>query len=72
MFNAFNTQSIDALPLVVNYAIRFPAELRQNTTVANGFFNNWATNLKLGSDFTIGPRNKDDNDGGEPPGYIHV
>lgn len=40
-------------------------------TVA-GFSNNWATNLKLGSEFVVGPRNKEDNDGGEPPGYISV
>lgn len=63
-------QSIDALPFVINYALRFPAELRQNTTSANAFFTNWATNRKLGNDFAIGPRNKEDNDGGEPPGYI--
>lgn len=40
--------------------------------MVNGFFSNWATNLKLGSSFVIGPRNKEDNDGGEPPGYIPV
>lgn len=58
--------------MVINYALRFPAELRQGGVVVNGFFDNWATNFKLGSDFVIGPRNEDRDDGGEPPGYIPV
>lgn len=68
-------QSLTDLPDVVNYAIRFPAELRSNDTDAlnfAGFFFNWATNFRLSSEFSIGPRNKDDNDGGNPPGYIPV
>ncbi|KAJ6635436.1 Phospholipid-transporting ATPase ABCA3 [Pseudolycoriella hygida] len=63
-------QSIVTLPNVINYAIRFPAELRRNQVVANAFFENWATDYKLGSDFSIGPRNRYEDDGGEPPGYI--
>lgn len=65
-------QAIDTLPIVINYALRFPAELRRNVTAANGFFQNWQTDFKLGDSFAIGPRHKEDNDGGEPPGYIPV
>lgn len=68
----FVHQFIDTLPNIINYALRFPAELRKNETVDNGFFDNWATNLKIGGNFGDGPRKKEDNDGGEPPGYIPV
>jgi hypothetical protein len=37
-----------------------------------GLFFNWATRLKISDGFSVGPRNKDDNDGGSPPGYIPV
>lgn len=61
------------LPLVINYALRFPAEMRTRDEGTTGAFtNNWVTSYKLGSDFSIGPRNKNDSDGGTPPGYIPV
>jgi hypothetical protein len=37
-----------------------------------GFFFNWGTNRKLSDEFSQGPRNKEDDDGGNPPGYIPV
>lgn len=66
----FLCQAIVTLPTVINYALRFPAELRPNGSI--GSSESWATNFKLGNSFDIGPRNKEDNDGGEPPGYIKV
>lgn len=68
-------QDISELPNTIDYAIRFPAELRTNDTTLQrfaGFFYNWATNRKLSDEFSSGPRNKDDDDGGSPPGYIYV
>lgn len=64
-----------ALPKNIEYAIRFPAELRRNDSLPNnlgGFSSNWATNIRFGIDFIPGPRNGVPNDGGEPPGYIRV
>jgi hypothetical protein len=63
------------LPDVINYALRFPAELRTNDEYLQklgGFFFNWATNWKISDGFSIGVRNKDDNDGGNPTGYTTV
>ena len=58
----------------MTYALRFPAELRglskQEAQFA-GFSFNWATNFKLSNEFSTGPRNRNDNDGGMPPGYIY-
>lgn len=67
--------SISQLPDVVTYAIRFPAELRTNNSELQkftGFFYNWSTNRKLTDEFSSGPRNKEDEDGGSPPGYVNV
>lgn len=63
------------LPNNLNYAMRFPAELRRNDSLPNnlgGFSSNWGTNIRFGIDFIPGPRNGAANDGGEPPGYIRV
>lgn len=49
------------LPKVINYAIRFPAELR---SFDSG--HNWGTNYKLGDEVSTGPRNMEKNDGGLP------
>ena len=69
--NKKNSQDITELPNVINYALRFPSEMRNNVSnTQGGFTNNWLTNYKLGSDFSIGPRNKEDSDGGAAPGYI--
>lgn len=69
-------KDITEFPATVNYALRFPSEMRKNQTnnrnSGGAFTDNWLTNFKLGSDFSIGPRNKDYPDGGEPPGYISV
>lgn len=57
----------------MTYALRFPAELRglsEQQAAFAGFSFNWATNFKLSNEFSTGPRNKYDNDGGMPPGYI--
>lgn len=67
--------SVDlVLPDDLNYAIRFPSELRTENEALRrftGFFFNWATNFKVTNDFTIGPRNRNETDGGSPPGYIN-
>lgn len=66
---------LTALPNDIHYALRFPAELRTDNPLLesmSGFTNNWATNIRFGLDFLPGPRNQDDDDGGEPPGYIRV
>lgn len=58
---------------MLNYAIRFPAEMRSDSSEAQqlaGFSYNWGTDFKLNEAFLIGPRNRRDNDGGIPPGYI--
>lgn len=58
----------------MNYAIRFPGEMRSNNSgllKLAGFFFNWATGTKLSNEFSIGPRNREDDDGGDPPGYIN-
>lgn len=63
------------LPVVINYAIRFPGELRSRSEKErklSGFIFNWATNFKLSNEFAAGPRNSEENDGGSPPGYINV
>jgi hypothetical protein len=63
------------LPRAINYALRFPAELRTNDEYLSklgGLFFNWMTNFKLSDGFTVGVRNKDDNDGGNPTGYVSV
>lgn len=63
------------LPKEINYAVRFPAELRRNDNLPNdfgGFSENWATNIRFGLDFLPGPRNSRADDGGQPPGYIRV
>lgn len=64
-----------ALPPKINYAIRFPAELRRNDSIPNdagAFSSNWGTNIRFGIEFIPGPRNGASNDGGQPPGYIRV
>lgn len=61
------------LPREINYAVRFPAELRRNDSLPNdlgGFSENWQTSVKFGLDFLPGPRNSRADDGGQPPGYI--
>ena len=66
---------IQELPAIINYALRFPSELRTNDSFLEslgGFSENWATNFRLSSGFTIGPRNRFAQDGGRPPGYILV
>lgn len=71
----FNIQGQATLPDVINYALRFPAELRSDNPDElrlAGFFFNWATEFKLTDEFAMGPRNRLDDDGGTPPGYINV
>lgn len=66
--NIFNGDTVD-------YAIRFPGELRSRNADQlrlAGFIFNWRTDFTLTNEFSMGPRNKDDNDGGPPPGYIFV
>uniref|UniRef100_A0A6P4EVB2 ATP-binding cassette sub-family A member 3 n=1 Tax=Drosophila rhopaloa TaxID=1041015 RepID=A0A6P4EVB2_DRORH len=54
-------------PINLNYSIRFPSELR---TMEGLVIETWRTaNLHLGYDST-GPRNREENDGGVPVGYI--
>ncbi|KAG5683919.1 hypothetical protein PVAND_013177 [Polypedilum vanderplanki] len=68
-----NLQSIKDFPNNIHYALRFPAELRTENEILNemgGFTSNWATNIRFGLDFLPGPRNGNEFDGGEPPGYI--
>lgn len=66
-------QDATVLPDNLTYALRFPAELRglsKQEAAFAGFSFNWATNFKLSNEFLTGPRNRNDNDGGMPPGYI--
>jgi len=66
---------LTVLPDNINYAIRFPGELRTSNELLErmgGFTNNWATNIRFGLDFLPGPRNPASADGGEPPGYLRV
>lgn len=60
-------QAIDTIPIVINYALRFPSELRP---VESG--ETWKTNFRISDSFVNGPRLKHDFDGGVPPGYIRV
>lgn len=63
------------LPSDIQYAVRFPAELRRSDNLPNdlgGFSENWSTNIRFGLDFLPGPRNSRADDGGQPPGYIRV
>jgi hypothetical protein len=64
-----------SLPSEINYAVRFPAELRRNDSLPNdlgGFSQNWGTNIRFGLEFLPGPREGRADDGGQPPGYIRV
>lgn len=67
-------KDITVLPDNLTYALRFPAELRglsKQEAAFAGFSFNWATNFKLSNEFSTGPRNRKDNDGGMPPGYLN-
>lgn len=71
LFNA--PQNITELPDAVTYALRFPAELRKpSPSKFVGFYGNWATDYILTSKFFVGARQKELDDGGDPPGYITV
>lgn len=66
-------QNETELPKIMNYALRLPAELRGLDSMSErfaGFIFNWATNFRLSNEFAMGPRNRLENDGGLPPGYV--
>lgn len=68
-------QDITELPPVINYALRFPSELRTNNSILARlapFTEHWSTNFRISSGPTVGPRNRFSADGGTPPGYIFV
>lgn len=60
---------LKALPRQLDYSIRFPAELRTARATANVLYANWRTDLLFPLFQEGGPRNKDFDDGGIPPGY---
>lgn len=67
--NNFAGQAMDTLPIVIDYALRFPAELREGV---GAFRENWKTNFRFSEKFVPGPREQYTDDGGVPPGYIQV
>ncbi|XP_017058999.1 phospholipid-transporting ATPase ABCA3 [Drosophila ficusphila] len=54
-------------PLSLNYSLRFPSELR---TMEGPIIETWRTSSKFLSYDAKGPRNRLDNDGGLPVGYL--
>lgn len=60
---------LTALPNQLAYSIRFPAELRTASATANALYANWRTDLLFPLFQEGGPRSKDSDDGGIPPGY---
>lgn len=60
---------LKALPNQLAYTIRFPAELRTARATANVLYANWRTDLLFPLFQEGGPRSKEYDDGGIPPGY---
>lgn len=60
---------LDAFPQNLEFALRFPAELRTKLPTTPIELSNWFTNLKFPSFPEYGPRNGNDHDGGAPGYY---
>ncbi|XP_017071938.1 phospholipid-transporting ATPase ABCA3 [Drosophila eugracilis] len=58
---------VNGYPLNLNYTLRFPSELR---TMTGPIIETWRTSSLFLSYDTSGPRNREENDGGVPVGYI--
>lgn len=63
----YNSNDTNALPRVIDYAIRFPGALR--TGRKNPVLYNWFTKLKFPILPYPGPRNRETDDDGIPSGY---
>ncbi|XP_059614826.1 phospholipid-transporting ATPase ABCA3 isoform X2 [Phlebotomus argentipes] len=61
--------SLGGLPDHMNYAVRFPAELRSRQNEEDILGANWQTGRLFPEFQSIGPRNRNHSDGGIPPGY---
>ncbi|XP_030374323.1 ATP-binding cassette sub-family A member 3 [Scaptodrosophila lebanonensis] len=64
---AKESDMIKGFPLIFNYSLRFPSELR---TVRSPIIDNWHTNSLFPGYDHIGPRNRNASDGGVPVGYL--
>ncbi|XP_063704504.1 phospholipid-transporting ATPase ABCA3-like [Culicoides brevitarsis] len=62
--------TITALPKDFEFTLRFPYELRTTDSGAFVELSNWFTDLLFPAFQLDGPRNRDRNDGGLPPGYF--
>jgi ATP-binding cassette, subfamily A (ABC1), member 3 len=62
-------QNITTLPDKLEYAIRFPGELRNNFNNPNPVIFTWRTDFRFPFFQIGGARNFDYADGGAPPGY---
>lgn len=64
----YHSTDPNALPRVLDYALRFPGGLR--TGRVNQAIFNWYTQRLFPVLQYPGPRNRDGNDGGQPTGYL--
>uniref|UniRef100_A0A336MK43 CSON001010 protein n=1 Tax=Culicoides sonorensis TaxID=179676 RepID=A0A336MK43_CULSO len=62
--------TITELPKNFSFTLRFPYELRTNDEGPFVEFYNWFTDLMFPALQVAGPRNRERNDGGLPPGYF--
>lgn len=63
-------RNIEKLPNKLEFSLRFPYELRTNDEGPFVENYNWFTNLLFPAFQLAGPRNRERNDGGIPPGYF--
>ncbi|GAB0097260.1 ATP-binding cassette sub-family A member 3 [Sergentomyia squamirostris] len=64
-----NYASLGTLPDHMDYTVRFPAELRSRRNPDDIMGANWQTGRLFPEFQSIGPRNRNQSDGGSPPGY---
>lgn len=62
--------NISSLPKKFEFTLRFPYELRTNDDGPFVEFVNWFTDMLFPAFQVAGPRNRERNDGGLPPGYF--
>lgn len=62
-------QNITTLPNHVEFALRYPAEMRTFVAVGTEFWNNWQTNRLFPAFDVPGLRNPTSEDGGYPANY---
>lgn len=72
IFDESFSPSTSQVPKHLNYKMRFPGELRAVPTFQSGsnvLYNNWRTQFLYPPFAEGGPRNRDRDTGGRPPGY---